>query len=576
MGQSISLPELEIPKPAVPPTPDALSQFQRASQLQTQAADQQAIQAQTTGQEQQNQAQALALKDEQLRRSLAPQYVQKDENGKPTGFDYQGLYSAMLAGGADPKTVQGLQMSQAQMQSALIGLSDKQLEHQDNVNDKLYSTLESVRSAWKQSDPTLGKTPAPGGAPPQPANASGMPSFALPNAGAPGPPTQVPQQEPLKAVVPPEAQAAYQQGIVSLAHQGIPIGNLKPVLTSYDDLDQAESGLALHKQQLNDAKEQAATAEAAGKGAQGQAEAEAANWKGNDGIFVNLKTGQVINAGGNPTQQAFQEYIAKGGDPLNFAAEQAQRELPGKLQLATAEERARQAISDGDPNAAAKLLVDGTVAPSQLISSRKPAFAQQAFSAAAQMQPGWNATKADADYKVASSPANLTFFGSAKSLTDPGGTLDQLAAAAKDIPQSQIPVFNSFADAAKAALVSGPVAKYAALLTGVADDYSKVMGGGQGSDASRNQGISLVPAKASPEQRAAAIEGIRGAVTSQARSRIGNNQVLDKMYGENIPKLGGTASKAGVPTGATHIVPGPDGKNHYTNDAGTTDYGVAP
>jgi hypothetical protein len=31
-----------------------------------------------------------------------------------------------------------------------------------------------------------------------------------------------------------------------------------------------------------------------------------------------------------------------------------------------------------------------------------------------------------------------------------------------------------------------------------------------------------------------------------------------------------------IPTGATKIVPGPDGKNHYTNDAGTQDFGVAP
>ena len=59
---------------------------------------------------------------------------------------------------------------------------------------------------------------------------------------------------------------------------------------------------------------------------------------------------------------------------------------------------------------------------------------------------------------------------------------------------------------------SGPIAKYAALMVGASDDYSKVMGGGQGSDSSRQQALNLVPANASPEQRAASIEGIRGAV----------------------------------------------------------------
>jgi polyhydroxyalkanoate synthesis regulator phasin len=39
----------------------------------------------------------------------------------------------------------------------------------------------------------------------------------------------------------------------------------------------------------------------------------------------------------------------------------------------------------------------------------------------------------------------------------------------------------------------------------------------------------------------------------------------------------GSANSGGArPAGATHIVPGPDGKNHYTNATGTVDLGVAP
>ncbi len=230
-----------------------------------------------------------------------------------------------------------------------------------------------------------------------------------------------------------------------------------------------------------------------------------------------------------------QQQIAEKLNPVVRAAE---------IHDATAKKSAEQAITDGDPKAAAQLLINGTVAPSQIISSRKPAFAQAAFTAASQMQPGWNAQKADADFSVAKSPNNVAFFGSAKSLTDKGGTLDQLADAAKDIPANQIPVFNSVADVWKAATGSGPVAKYASILLGVTDDYSKVMGGGQGSDASRGQAIHLVPLKASPEARAAAIEGIRGAVGSQVNSRIGANPVLRNMYGSTVtgvPNAPGTA-----------------------------------
>jgi hypothetical protein len=160
----------------------------------------------------------------------------------------------------------------------------------------------------------------------------------------------------------------------------------------------------------------------------------------------------------------------------------------------------------------------------------------------------YNSQAADAQFSVAKSPANVSFFGSAKSLTDQGGTLDQLAEAAKAIPGHQIPVFNSLEDAEKAAAGSGPVAKYASLMLGVSDDYSKVMGGGNGSDSSRAQALHLVPANASPEARAAAVEGIRGAVNSQIKSRIGGNKILQRMYSSDgeaaqpSPQTKGTSS----------------------------------
>jgi hypothetical protein len=200
-----------------------------------------------------------------------------------------------------------------------------------------------------------------------------------------------------------------------------------------------------------------------------------------------------------------------------------------KLSLAQAE----QSIKEGDPNSAAKLLINSDVAPSQIVSSWRPEFAQKVFQAAHDLSGGkWNAQDAEANYQVAKSPANVAFFGSAKSLTDKGGTLDQLATTGKTIPQNQMPVLNSIADWEKAATGSGPIAKFAATALGVADDYAKVMGGGQGSDTSRLQALKIIAANQSPEARAAAIEGIRGAVNSQKGSRIGNNSVLQRMYGD--------------------------------------------
>jgi hypothetical protein len=262
--------------------------------------------------------------------------------------------------------------------------------------------------------------------------------------------------------------------------------------------------------------------------------------------MLKMQTNPTENFSGDKLPASIAYLTKKASDPDPKVATMATQLLGVantsknvELSIDKMKKEAAQAIADGDPVAAGQMLHDGVVAPSQIISARKPEFAQKAFAAAAGFGDGWNAQKAEADYKVASSPAQVQFFGSSKSLTDKGGTLDQLTAAGKDIPQNKIPVFNTIADAVRASTGSGPVAKYAAVALGVADDYAKVMGGGQGSDSAREQALKIISAAQSPEQRAAAVEGIRGAVGSQAGSRIGNNTVLQRMYGNS----GGEAPK---------------------------------
>ena len=180
--------------------------------------------------------------------------------------------------------------------------------------------------------------------------------------------------------------------------------------------------------------------------------------------------------------------------------------------------------------------------------------AQQAFTAAHALSGGtWNAQSAEANFKVASSPANVAFFGSAKSLTDKGGTLDQLANAAKDIPQSQIPVFNSVADAVQAASGTGPIAKYAALALGVADDYSKVMGGGTGSDSSRAQALQLIGAKQAPTSELRRSTEFAALCSPRRIRRIGNNTVMQRMYG---------TPQAAAPAGGYVRIQASDGSLH--------------
>jgi hypothetical protein len=248
---------------------------------------------------------------------------------------------------------------------------------------------------------------------------------------------------------------------------------------------------------------------------------------------------------------------------IGFAAAKAGAEekarMPGEMALAAQ----RQALSQGDPKMAGHLLTSGQATLSELKArGSTPDFIAKSLYAAHQEDPSFNAIAAEAQFNVAKSQANTGFFGSAGSLVSKGGTLDQLQEAAKAIPQNQIPVFNTIEDAMKAATGDGPIAKYASLAVGASDDYSKVMGGGTGSDTSRAQAFKLLGMNQSPAARGGSIEGIRGAVGSQMESRIGANPTMQRMYGSQLP-----AKTA--PSGLS--VTAPNGKVYSFKDQASAD-----
>lgn len=246
------------------------------------------------------------------------------------------------------------------------------------------------------------------------------------------------------------------------------------------------------------------------------------------------------------------------------AALQAGAEAKARLPYELAKTKAEEAIKDGDPEAAGKLLVSGDVAPSQLVNSRKPAFAQQAYDAAKRIAGGkWNAQAAEGYFKTASSPANAQFFGSAKSLTDNGGTLDQLETQFAKLPNGQLPAFNKVKDWMSAASGKGAMAGFAQTAVGVADDYAKVMGGGTGSDTSRDQVLQSFAAAHSPEAMAAAIAAARQAVDSQMNGRIGSNPVMKRMYGDQM-----LVTVTSPTTGAKHVFRSQDQADQYKKAAG--------
>ncbi len=229
------------------------------------------------------------------------------------------------------------------------------------------------------------------------------------------------------------------------------------------------------------------------------------------------------------------------------------------------EARNQQIVNQGDPDAAGKLLADRSLTLAELKSRQvTPQFIAAVVKAAQKYDPTFKAAESEAQAKNAASSGNQQFFGNTDSLLVKGGTLDQLRSAGDALGNTQIPVINKLDNLRKAALGKGPLAAYYAAQLGVADDYSKVMTGGAGSDHSRQQALDIIAADMSNEGREAAIGQIAKQVQSQRNGRIGTNPYMKDMYpdpstrqevaGQSGTQAGGTAPRTSVKNPAA--VPG--------------------
>lgn len=213
-----------------------------------------------------------------------------------------------------------------------------------------------------------------------------------------------------------------------------------------------------------------------------------------------------------------------------------------KAREKAAEVAADNAIKQGSPDAAGKLMYEGTLTLSELKArSSTPQFIIQATQAAqryaqAAGEKNWTPQTAEAKFNAAKSPGNVQFFGSANSLVDQGGTLDQLKSQYGKLGNGSIPLFNKWKDYVEYEAGDPAMAGFMQTAIGVADDYAKVMGGGTGSDTSRLQVMKSFANAHNPQQMQAAIDAARNAVNSQIRSRIGTNRVMQQIYGYALPQ----------------------------------------
>jgi hypothetical protein len=164
--------------------------------------------------EQENQMRALSLQDEMKFRELEPQYVTRDDSGKPTGFDWNGFQKAAMIAGVSPKTLALIGKAQADYRSSLLAMNAKQRESEEALSTHAYNSLKNMRGV---SDPH-------------------------------------------------RRRAIYSNALVSAANMGSDVSKWPQQAPDDNGLDVIETGLGMHAQALADSKTEAEANEAAAKG----------------------------------------------------------------------------------------------------------------------------------------------------------------------------------------------------------------------------------------------------------------------------------------------------------------------
>lgn len=240
--------------------------------------------------------------------------------------------------------------------------------------------------------------------------------------------------------------------------------------------------------------------------------------------------------------QAQQTYAAQPTPENKQAVSNAKDARQAFLSTEASQERVKQAITDGNPQDLSQGLVTGIIAPSQILSSRKPEFAQAAFKAANDYsmkttgQP-WNMAKADAQFKYASNPQTQNTLNMIEGMTEKGGSIEIATQAASKLPQLDEATANKVFNATEKEFGSSGITNFHTAMLGLADEYSKVMGGGVSSDSGRQQALDLLRDSYSKGQLSGAIDIMQKDIAGRKVAMVRDNPTLKALYPDTAPQV---------------------------------------
>jgi len=140
--------------------------------------------------------------------------------------------------------------------------------------------------------------------------------------------------------------------------------------------------------------------------------------------------------------------------------------------------------------------------------------------------------QASIDYNTAKAPAIQQVLKRTHSVLDPNGILDQASAAAAKLPQTALPDANNVINWLNKKTGDENITNFQTTMLGLADDYSKILGGGVSSDTGREQALEIIQAGYSKGQAQGAIKAIGAAINASAHGMVGSNPYLAHQYPE--------------------------------------------
>ena len=231
--------------------------------------------------------------------------------------------------------------------------------------------------------------------------------------------------------------------------------------------------------------------------------------------------------------------------------------------------RVEEAAKEGDPSAVSQMLVDGTLAPSQLPGRFRPEFISKVLTQAKVLSQAqgkeFNPKAAEAEYSYARSPQTQNTLNMIEAILEPGGSLDIAKSAALNLPAMDQKTANKVFNATATEFGSDEATRFHTAMLGLADEYAKVMGGGTATDSGRQQGLDILKQDFSRGQLDAGIETILADVHARGRAIVGKNSALNAMY----PNFAEKGLPQTPPTRPTNVSPqatlmqAPGGQPHW-------------